>query len=67
MQETLLDVSSLRRRAMQCRKLADGMTDLQIAARMRLIADDYDNMALSLDEPSHAVRMNRERREVSSN
>jgi hypothetical protein len=49
MEKLTLDVPLLRRRAMQCRELADAVRDRQIGARLRLIALDYETMASDVE------------------
>jgi hypothetical protein len=54
MEKLLLNGPSLRRRAMQCRHLADDMMDQEIGRKLRLIADDYEAMALNYEEPDRS-------------
>lgn len=54
MEKLLLNGPLLRRRAMQCRHLADDMIDQEIGGKLRLIAADYEAMALNYEGPDRA-------------
>jgi len=56
MRSLSVDSASLRKRAMQCRHLADGMSDQESRDRLFSFASDYERMAAQTERSLETVQ-----------